>query len=118
MEEIASDSRYTDKIAFIVINTNDGVLGKKMTEEAGWKRCNHVHLSVEDKGPVIEALSIKRVPHHVMIDAQGSVLQNGKAFSWDKVEELAGIAPKIETKIEAAAADVSSAFSFSLDEDF
>jgi hypothetical protein len=43
MKEIASDSRYTDKITFIVINTNDTVsCGKKMTEEAGWNKCNHV----------------------------------------------------------------------------
>jgi hypothetical protein len=115
MEEIASDSRYTDKITFIVINTNDGELGKKMTEEAGWNKCNHVHLNAEDKAPVVEALSIKRVPHHVMIDAEGQVLQNGKTFSWDTVEKLAGIAPKVET---TASADEGSSFSFSLDEDF
>jgi hypothetical protein len=37
------------------------------------------------------------------------------AFSWDKAEEIAGIAPKVET---TAAADEGSSFSFSLDEDF
>ena len=112
MEEVASDSRFTDKITFIVVNTNDAELGQKTTEQSGWSKCTHVHLNAEDKAPVVQALSIKRVPHHVMIDSEGQVLQNGKAFSWEEVEKLAGI------ESAASAAEAADAFSFSLDEDF
>ena len=119
MEEVASDSRFTDKITFIVVNTNDAEIGRQKTEQSGWNNCTHVHLNAEDKAPVVEALSIKRVPHHVMIDSQGQVLQNGKAFSWDQVEQLAGIESAVPAaKTAAPAADTADAFSFSLDEDF
>ncbi|KAF0706368.1 hypothetical protein AaE_014143 [Aphanomyces astaci] len=99
-------------IQYVLINTDNAVMGWDLVQDHEWVPFGsivHLHVTVAVKESLKAFMAMKQMPHHVLLDVNHRVLQNGKFFSYDHVD--AALVAARPSKVEHAP------LSFTLDDD-
>ena len=99
----------------MTVNTDDGRVAATRVAFGG--AVVHTAVAPAIKAPLLKHFGIRRVPHMVVLNTEGSTLRNGAAVSLDELGELVGVRAEPAAAVPELKAAPSTP-AFSMDEDF